>query len=310
MGVVSFIKKHLAVLVLCVALTAFFFPISFQWVRPQYINWLLGVIMLCMGMTLKPKDFVVVFSHPKNVIVGCIAQFTIMPILAWLLTKVFSLPMDIAIGVILVGCCPGGTASNVITYLAKGDLALSVGMTAVSTILAPVLTPLICLLLVGTVVNVNVFSMFLSIIQVVILPIIVGFGVQKLFPRFTETVSSFLPAISSIVIALIVGSVVSVNSVQLHNVGLIIVLVVILHNLFGFCLGYGIGRLMKMSHEQCVAVSIEVGMQNSGLSCALAQQHFPSLHSATVPGAIFSVWHNIAGSIVARIYMTRKSKEM
>ncbi len=306
MKIVSYIKKYMAVIVLAVAVVAFVEPVSFQWVRTNYINWLLGVIMLCMGITLHPADFKVVFSHPKNVCVGCLAQFTIMPLLAWTLTKVFSLPQDLAIGVILVGCCPGGTASNVITYLAKGDLALSVGMTAVSTVLAPVLTPLLCWFFAGAVVNVNVVNMFLSIVQVVILPIVVGFGIQRLFPKFTEKMADILPALSSIVIALIVGSVVSANAAQLQIVGILVFVVVALHNLCGFALGYGIGRLMRMPHDKCVAVSIEVGMQNSGLACALAQQHFSVLQAATVPGAVFSVWHNIAGAIMAKVYNLRK----
>ena len=134
----------MAVIVLLVAIVSLIEPVSFSWVHTSYINWMLGVIMLCMGIALKPSDFKIVFSRPKNVIIGYIAQFTIMPLLAFLLTKIFNLPQKIAVGVILVGCCPGGTASNVITYLAKGDLALSVGMTAVSTLLAPLLTPVVC----------------------------------------------------------------------------------------------------------------------------------------------------------------------
>ena len=296
----------MAVIVLIVAVVAFAAPASFLCIPTRSINWLLGIIMLCMGITLQPVDFKVVFTHPKNVCIGCLAQFTIMPTLAWTLAKLFSLPPDLAIGVVLVGCCPGGTASNVITYLAKGDLALSVGMTAVSTVLAPILTPLLCWFLAGAVVDVDVVNMFLSIVQVVIVPIIVGFVIQRLFPAFTKKIAEILPALSSIVIALIVGSVVSANAMQLRTVGIVVFVVVALHNLCGFCLGYGIGRLMRMPHDKCVALSVEVGMQNSGLACALAQQHFTALQSATVPGAVFSVWHNIAGSVMAKVYNLRK----
>lgn len=296
----------MAVIVLVVAVVSLVEPISFSWVKTSYINWLLGIIMLCMGITLKPADFKIVFSHPKNVIIGCLAQFTIMPLLALLLTKIFNLPPEISIGVVLVGCCPGGTASNVITYLAKGDLALSVGMTAVSTVLAPLLTPLLCWLLAGTYVDVNVVSMFMSIFQVVIIPIVIGFVIQLLFPNFTKKISDILPALSTIVIALIVGSVVSANSAKLMNVGLLVLLVVVLHNMCGFLLGFLIGKLLHLSFDKSVAISIEVGMQNSGLACSLAQQHFAALQAATVPGAVFSVWHNIAGAIMARIYNSRK----
>ena len=307
MKILGFIKKYMAVIVLLVALVSLIEPSSFSWVKTKYINWMLGIIMLCMGVSLKPSAFKIVFSHPKNVCIGCLSQFTVMPLLAWILTKIFALPPELAIGVILVGCCPGGTASNVITYLAKGDLALSVGMTAVSTMLAPLLTPLICWVLAGTFVNVDIVSMLLSIFQVVIIPILIGFALQYLFPRFTERMNEVLPALSSIVIALIVGSVVSANAQQLKTVGLTILLVVALHNLSGFGLGYLIGKLLKIPHEQRVALSIEVGMQNSGLACWLATQHFSALQMATVPGAVFSVWHNIAGAVVAKIYSLRKS---
>lgn len=307
MVVVNFIKRYMAVLVLLVAVVSLIEPMSFSWVKTGYINWMLGLIMLGMGVTLKPVDFKIVFSHPKNVIIGCCAQFTIMPLLAWVLSKVFQLPPELAIGVILVGCCPGGTASNVITYLAKGDLALSVGMTAVSTILAPLLTPIICWLFAGTLIEVNILDMFISIFQVVIVPIIIGFIVQMAFPKYTEKIADVLPALSSVVIALIVGAVVSVNAESLRSVGVLVLFVVMLHNCCGFLCGFCIGRLLHLPHEKCVAISIEVGMQNSGLACSLAQQHFSALQAATVPGAIFSVWHNISGSLFAKLYsMYRK----
>ena len=298
----------MAVIVLLVAIFSLIEPVSFSWVHTSYISWMLGIIMLCMGITLKPSDFKILFLHPKNVIIGCLAQFTIMPLLALLLTKIFNLSPEIALGVILVGCCPGGTASNVITYLAKGDLALSVGMTAVSTLLAPLLTPIVCWLLAGTFVDVNVASMFLSIFQVVILPIVIGFLIQYLFPNFTIRIVEILPALSSIVIALIVGAVVSANAEKLLNVGLLVLLVVALHNICGFALGFCIGKLLRLPFNKSVAISIEVGMQNSGLACSLAQQHFSALQAATVPGAVFSVWHNIAGAVLARIY-NRKNNE-
>ncbi len=296
----------MAVIVLVVAVVSLIEPMCFGWVKSGYINWMLGIIMLGMGITLKPVDFKVVFSHPKNVIVGCLAQFTIMPFLAWSLSRIFQLPPDLAIGVVLVGCCPGGTASNVITYLAKGDLALSVGMTAVSTVLAPFLTPMICWLLAGTYVDVNMVSMFISIFQVVIIPIIVGLCIQRLLPTFTDSMVEVLPAVSSIVIALIVGGVVSANSEKLLSVGVLVLIVVVLHNCFGVLFGFCIGKFLHLPFDKCVAISVEVGMQNSGLACSLAQQHFSSLQAATVPGAIFSVWHNISGTIVAKIYSLRK----
>ena len=165
------ISDYMGVLVLLSAVVALVFPDALSHLKPKLINPLLGIIMFGMGLTLKAEDFRVVFSRPRDVLVGCLAQFTVMPGLAYLLTRVFGLEPALAIGVILVGCCPGGTASNVITYLAKGDLALSVGMTAVSTLLAPVLTPLLVWLLAGETVDVDVIGMLLSILWVVILPI-------------------------------------------------------------------------------------------------------------------------------------------
>ena len=258
--------------------------------------------MFGMGLTLKPKDFAVVFSRPKDVITGCVAQFTIMPMLAWLLSRAFSLDEALTIGVVLVGCCPGGTASNVITYLAKGDLALSVGMTGVSTLLAPFLTPLLTWALAGKSVDVNVASMFLSILWVVILPIVVGLLVKWMWPKFTEKTIDYLPAFSSIAIALIVAIIISANATKLLAGGLLIVIVVMLHNICGLSLGYAIGRLLRLSGPKKRAISIEVGMQNSGLASSLATIHFAAYPLATIPGAIFSVWHNISGAAVAYLY--------
>jgi BASS family bile acid:Na+ symporter len=292
----------MGVLVLLAALIAVLFPAPFMSVGTWVINPMLGLIMFGMGLTLSPQDFRIVFSRPKDVLVGCLAQFTIMPLMAWLLTKAFALPADLALGVILVGCCPGGTASNVITYLAKGDLALSVGMTGVSTLLAPFLTPLLTWALAGKSVDVNVASMFLSILWVVILPIVVGLLVKWMWPKFTEKTIDYLPAFSSIAIALIVAIIISANATKLLAGGLLIVIVVMLHNICGLSLGYAIGRLLRLSGSKKRAISIEVGMQNSGLASSLATIHFAAYPLATIPGAIFSVWHNISGAAVAYLY--------
>ena len=225
-----------------------------------------------------------------------------MPLLAWGLSYMFSLDEALTLGVVLVGCCPGGTASNVITYLAKGDLALSVGMTGVSTLLAPFLTPLLTWLLAGKTVDVNIVSMFLSILWVVILPITVGVIVKRLWPKFTESTVAYLPAVSSLAIAFIVAIIISANAHKLLLGGLVIVGVVMLHNLCGLGLGYLIGKGLRLSSPKRKAISIEVGMQNSGLASSLATIHFAAYPMATIPGAIFSVWHNISGAIVARLY--------
>lgn len=304
----DYISKFMAVIVVLVAALALFFPVTFNWISTSWIAPMLGLVMFGMGLTLDPHDFKVVFTRPKDIIIGSLAQFIIMPLTAFVLTRLFNLSDELAIGVILVGCCPGGTASNVMTYLAKGDLALSVGMTTVSTILAPVLTPLLTLLYAGARVHVDAVGMFLSIIEVVILPIIIGFLFQRLFPNTTKKAAAYLPAFSSIMIALIVGSIVSANASKLLIGGALIVLVVMLHNICGLTLGYSLGRILRLPHNKCSAISIEVGMQNSGLASSLATVHFAMYPMATVPGAIFSVWHNLSGAIVARIYARQQEK--
>lgn len=297
-----YISEYMGLLVLATAVLALVVPGLFSSIKPAVVNPLLGVIMFGMGMSLRLEDFKIVFSRPKDVIIGCLAQFTIMPLLAWGLSQAFQLDEALALGVVLVGCCPGGTASNVITYLAKGDLALSVGMTGVSTLLAPFLTPLLTWMLAGKSVDVDILSMFLSILWVVILPIVVGLFVKWLWPKFTEKATDYLPAFSSIAIALIVAIVISANAEKLLAGGLLIVIVVVLHNVCGLGLGYLIGRMLRLSEPKIRAISIEVGMQNSGLASSLATIHFAAYPLATIPGAIFSVWHNISGAVVAFLY--------
>ena len=292
----------MGVLVLAAALLALTLPSVFSGIKPIVINPLLGIIMFGMGMALKPADFRIVLSRPRDVLIGCLAQFTIMPLLALALSWLFALDEALAVGVILVGCCPGGTASNVITYLAKGDLALSVGMTATSTLLAPVVTPSLVWLLAGKSVDVDVAGMLLSILWVVILPIVAGLTVKWLWPKYTEKATAYLPAVSSLAIAFIVLIVISANAHKLLVGGIVIVAVVVLHNLCGLGLGYLIGRLLCLPAPKRKAISIEVGMQNSGLASSLATLHFAAYPMATIPGAIFSVWHNISGAIVARLY--------
>ncbi|MCI7278512.1 MAG: bile acid:sodium symporter family protein, partial [Faecalibacterium sp.] len=241
----DFVGKYMAAIVIVVAALALLFPGTFSVVKTAWVNTLLGIVMFGMGLTLKPEDFKVVFSRPKDVIIGCIAQFTLMPFLAWALTQLFHLPTELAIGVILVGTCPGGTSSNVMTYLSKGDVALSVGMTAVSTVLAPFLTPLLTLLYAGQRVDVNPVNMFLSIVKVVLVPIALGFVVNHFFHAFTQNAVRVLPLISTTAIVLIICAVVSANSAKIMTSGLLILAVVILHNLLGYLTGFGVGKLLK-----------------------------------------------------------------
>lgn len=298
----DFFGKYMAFIVLIVAALALFAPGTCLWVQTSWVNYLLMIVMFGMGLTLKLEDFKLVFTRPKDILIGCVAQFTVMPLLAFALGKIFGLDAALLAGVILVGTCPGGTSSNVITYLSKGDVALSVGMTSVNTLLAPLLTPAITYLLLRTTVTVDPVSMFLSIIKVVIIPIALGFVINKLFGKVTQKLVKVLPTISVIAICLIVAAVVSHNSEKIMTTGLVVFAVVILHNLLGYACGFGIGRLLHMSVPKTKAISIEIGMQNSGLATSLAGTAFPDLAMATVPGAIFSVWHNISGAILANIY--------
>ena len=304
----NFFGKYMAVIVLAVAALALFVPGSCLWIQTSWVNYLLMIVMFGMGLTLKLEDFKLVFTRPKDVIIGCVAQFTIMPLLAWILGTVFQLDPALLAGVVLVGTCPGGTSSNVITYLSKGDVALSVGMTSVNTLLAPFLTPAITYLLLRTTVTVNPVSMFVSIIKVVIIPIALGFIINKLFGKVTQKLVKVLPSVSVVAICLIVASVVSHNAEKIMTTGAIVFVVVILHNLLGYACGLGLGRALHLNVSKSKALSIEIGMQNSGLATSLAGTAFPDLAMATVPGAVFSVWHNISGTIYAGIRNRRKLK--
>jgi len=301
----AFFGKWMALIVIAIAALALFAPQTCLWIKTSWINWLLGIVMFGMGLTLKMSDFKVVFSRPKDIIIGFIAQFTLMPLIAFVLTKAFQLPTEIAVGVILVGTCPGGTSSNVMTYLSKGDVPLSVGMTAVSTLFAPLMTPLLTLLYAGQRVDVNAVAMFLSIVKVVLVPIALGLVCNYFFGKVTREIVRILPLISTLAIIMIIASVVSANSGRLKTVGAMVVVVVVLHNLLGYATGYGVGKLLRLDATKCRALSIEVGMQNSGLATSLAATHFAQYPLATIPGAVFSVWHNISGAVYANFLASR-----
>ena len=294
--------RYMAAIVVVVTVLALFVPQSSLWIQTSWINPLLMIIMFGMGLTLDPKDFALVFTRPKYILLGCLAQFTIMPALAYGLSLAFALDVGMMAGVILVGTCPGGTSSNVITYLSRGDVALSVGMTSVNTLLAPFLTPAITYLLLRTTISVDVVAMFMSIVQVVIIPIVLGFVINKLFMKFTRALVDVLPAVSVTAICMIVACVVSHNAGRILATGWLVFAVVFLHNMLGYLCGFVLGKILGLDVAQVKALSVEVGMQNSGLATSLAGSTFPDLAMATVPGAIFSVWHNISGALLASVY--------
>ena len=293
----------MALLVIICAAVALALPISFSWAAPQ-ITKLLGVVMFGMGMTLKIEDFKEIFRRPRDVFIGLTAQFTIMPLLAYFLAIIFKLPPELAAGMILVGTCPGGTASNVMTYLAKGDLALSVSITMAATILAPIVTPLLTWKLAGAWIEISLSAMMISILQVVIAPILLGIIINKLFSDFVKRIVKFLPLVSIIAILLIVGGVVAVNAEKILETGLLIMLAVVCHNLLGYGFGFCASKIFKMNTAKAKAISIEVGMQNSGLAASLAMIHFGAV--AAIPAALFSVWHNISGSLFANFLADKK----
>lgn len=264
--------------------------------------------MFGMGMTMTVDDFKGVLQSPKAVVIGVVAQFVVMPGLAYLLCQLFQLPPEIAIGVILVGCCPGGTASNVITYMAKGNTALSVACTSVSTILAPVLTPAIFYLLASQWIEINAMSMLGSILQVVLFPIILGLIVRSVLKQKVDAYIQVMPLISVIAIVAIVAAIIGGSKTQILESGLLILAVVALHNGLGYLLGFWASRLFKLPYADSKAIAIEVGMQNSGLGVALAAVHFAASPVTAVPSAIFSLWHNISGPALATYWASKANK--
>ena len=301
-AVSQFFNRTFALWVLVFAVFAYITPETFKplagWISP-----LLGIVMFGMGLTLSVNDFKLVLSHPVDVLIGIVAQFVIMPTVAFILCKVMGLPPDIAIGVILVGCCPGGTASNVMTFLARGDTALSVTITSCTTILAPLVTPGLIWLFAHQWVEIDPVGMFWSICQIVLIPIALGVAVPAVVGSArTQAASTALPLVSVIAIVLIVAAVVSVSQPNIASAGPLVFLVVVLHNGFGLLFGYLVAKICGMNLAKRKCLSIEVGMQNSGLGVALAAVHFAAMPLAALPSAIFSFWHNISGPIIATIY--------
>ena len=305
----EFVERYFFIVILLAVTISLAYPNLFKWVLSEYnginiINLLLSIVLFTMGTTLKVDDFINVFKNPKAITVGISAQYIIMPLMALTLASAFSLDAALTAGLILVGTVPGGTASDVITFIAKGDVALSVSLTAVSTVISPILTPIITLLLIGNQIHFNPVDMFISIVEIVIIPIILGLILNYKFPNLCEKLKDYLPTISSIVICLIVAGVIGANKQAIITSSGIVILVIVLQYLIAMLLGFGIGHLAGMDRKQIITVAIELAFQNSGLSTSLAKTHFPNLSQATVPGALYSVLQNFAGSILA--YAFRK----
>ena len=301
----QFVSKTFALWVLLFAFLAFVSPEAFLEIR-GYIPYLLGIVMFGMGITLTFNDFSEVVKHPKSVIVGVVGQFVIMPAIAFALAKLFALPTDLAIGVILVGACPGGTSSNVMTYLAKGNTALSVACTTISTLLAPLLTPVIFYVLASQWIDIDASAMFASVLKMVLFPIFLGLVIRALFKKQMAQISQTMPLVSVIAIVLILAAVVAGSKDKIIDSGLLIFGVVVLHNCLGYLIGFIAAKALRLNNYDSKAIAIEVGMQNSGLGAALATTHFNPI--AAVPSAVFSFWHNVSGPILANYFSTLKNQ--
>ena len=289
-------SQYLGLLVVAAAVLGAVYPQAFLWIGPR-MPLLLGIVMFGVGAMLKPSDLANVIRYPLGAAGGVAAQYLIMGPLALLLSMLFDLPPDFTIGMVLVGTAPGGTSSNVVALLAKGDVALSVSITSLSTLLAPLLTPLLTLLLIGSAVDVDMTGLFLSIVEIVIVPVALGITVNSLFGDRIDPIRPGFPLLSVLAIMVIIAFVIGSNWERFNAISLALICAVALHNLLGLGFGYGLARLARLSSPKRKTLSIEVGMQNSGLAITLAVLHFNPV--AALPGALFSVWHILSGSLLA-----------
>lgn len=292
----SIITNYFTAWIIFFSIIAFFYPDYFSSLTGLIVP-TLGIIMFGMGTTLTTNDFRRVFRRPGDIGIGVLLQYIIMPAAAFMLVKLFGIDHYLAAGVILLGSCPGGTASNVITYLARGDVALSVTLTAVSTLICPVLIPSLMYFYASRWIEVPVLKLFISSVQIVIIPVLLGLGFRAMLKNKAEKLNLILPSVSTVAIIFIVCVIVSANKETISSTGPKILLLVVFLNLFGLAAGYYTARLAGMDIIRARTVSIEVGMQNSGLAVALSNLHFSAL--AALPPAVSSVWHNISGSLLA-----------
>lgn len=288
------------------SIAAYWIPDPFAALRRGIVPGL-GIIMFGMGMTLTLSDFVRVAKMPRAILCGVIGQFGVMPLLAYTMAKVFRLEPDLAMGFIILGACPGGTASNVIAYLAKADVALSVTMTACSTLLAIALTPLLIKLYGGEFLDVDALALFKSVLFVVLLPVSGGIILRGIFHKRIDPILEFFPALSVLVIVLIIATIVALSRDRIAEMGPLLAAMVVMHNSAGLAFGYGLATAFRLPHAARRTVAIEVGMQNSGLGVALANTHYTAI--AALPSSIFSVIHNLTGSALATYWQRRPPAE-
>jgi BASS family bile acid:Na+ symporter len=293
------------VLAILFAIIATLFP---EWFTPLsgWILPLLGLIMFTMGMTLRVADFSRVLKMPTVVLIGVLMQFLLMPLFGWILALAFSLPPLLAAGLILVGSCPGGTASNVICFLSKGDVALSVTLTAISTLLAFLATPFLTWLYVGENIDVPILNMLLTILKIVLLPVLAGVVINTYLSDHLDRFKPVLPVLSVLAIVIVIAIVTALNANNFMQLTWVIIIAVMLHNLLGLAAGYFLTRAMGYDIQTARTIAIEVGMQNSGLGTALAVKYFGA--TAALPGALFSVWHNLSGAFLAHYWRNKSNR--
>lgn len=302
---ISVLTRLFPVWAILLSLLALIHPALFVDLKPAIVP-LLGVVMFGMGMTLTTADFGEAIRRPRVVGLGVSLQYLVMPLAAWLIGIALGLPPEVLAGLVLVGACPGGTASNVICYLARGDVALSITLTTISTLLAILLTPALTWIYVGQTVPVPVALMLWSILKIVLLPVALGVLVNHLIGKKLEAVKEIFPLVSVLAIVLIIAIIVALNEQNLSTLGIAVAAAVVLHNLSGLVAGYWGARALGMDERTARTLAIEVGMQNSGLGVALAVKYFSV--SAALPGAIFSIWHNLSGSMLASYWSRRQEK--
>lgn len=301
----QFVVNHMIVFIFALSVIAFFFPNGFAWMT-TYTSLFLAVAMFGMGTTIRPKQLKSTLMHPKGIVLGVLLQFAIMPAIAALLCRLLPVSPEIMLGVILVGACPGGTASNVLTHIAGGDVTLSVTMTTVSTLLAPFLTPLITYALAGEFIEISLVAMFLTVVKVILIPVMLGILAESLLGEKVDRISPLLPFFSTLAIILIIAGIIALNADKIRESGLFVTLIVLLHNGLGLTLALLLTKLLRLDYDQQTAIAIEVGMQNSGLAVSLATVHFAALPMASLPGALFSIIHNLTGSIFAALRQRHK----
>lgn len=296
----GFVGKYLTYIVFAVIAWAFFQPSAFTWAVSNTVM-LLGVVMFGMGMTLHASDFRLVLQRPREVLVGCTAHYTIMPLVAYALVMVFGLTPELAVGMVLLGSCPSGTASNVMSFLAKGDVPLAVSITTVSTLLAPIMMPFLVWALAGQWVTVSFLAMCLTVLKVILLPLVLGLLVHRLVgEKYLVQCSKFLVLLSAFAVLSILGGVVAVNGAKILELGAFIVVLVLLHNLFGFALGYFVTGKMGFGKPQQHSVTLEVGMQNDALAISVAAVYFAP--AVAIPAAVGAAVHQVTGSLLASIF--------